>query len=223
MSRTKLADRKLPDYTKGEEITNMVTHIIGAALSVAALVLCVVVSAKHDNVWGVVGSSIYGASLITLYTMSAVYHGLPRNMGKKVLQVLDHCTIFFMIAGTYTPITLSAIRPISPGLGWTVFGLVWGFSALGVVFTAIDHNKYSKFSMACYLGIGWCIIIAIKPTIEALTIKGILWILAGGIVYTIGAVLYGLGKKHRYVHSIFHVFVVAASILQFFGILFYAI
>lgn len=223
MERTKLKDRILPDYTRGEEITNMVTHTIGAALGVVMLVICVVTAAKHGNIPGVVGSAIYGTSLIVLYSMSAIYHGLNDGMGKRVMQVLDHCTIYFLIAGTYTPITLSAIRRISPAFGWTIFGIVWGFSALGVTFTAIDLKKYSRLSMICYLAIGWCIIVAIRPTILALTLNGLMWILGGGICYSIGAILYACGKRHRYVHSVFHVFVLAGSILQFFGIVFYAI
>ena len=227
MTRTKLADRILPDYTRGEEIANMVTHIIGAAFGVAALVLCVVKSALFHNSFAVVGAAIYGASLIILYTMSSVYHGLPQNMGKKVMQVLDHCTIYFLIAGTYTPITFCIIKNVSTPYGWTIFGIVWGLSAIGIIFTAIDHNKYSLFSMMCYLIIGWCIIFALKPTLAAIGIKGFLFILGGGICYSVGALLYKIASKNsgkkRYLHSIFHVFVLAGSILQFFGIFFYAL
>ena len=223
--RTKLRDRILPDYTKGEEIFNMVSHIVGGALGIAALVLCVVKAAMNGNTWGVVSSSIYGSSLIVLYTMSSVYHGLHKNMGKKVMQVIDHCTIYYLIGGTYTPILLSGIRPTHPGWAWTIFGLVWGLSITAAVFTAIDHNKYQKFSMICYIAIGWCIVIAAKPTIDALGWAPILWILGGGIAYTIGAVLYSIGKKKgkRYMHSVFHLFVLAGSILQFFAIYFYVL
>ncbi len=223
MKRTKLRDRLLPPYTKGEEITNMVTHIVGAAFGVAYLVLCVVFSALHGNVWGVVGSSIYGASVVALFTLSSVYHGLVPPMAKKVLQVLDHCTIYFMIAGTYTPITLCSLREANTALGWTVFGVVWGVCALAVTLTAIDLKKYSKFSMVCYIAMGWCIIFSLKPTVEALTIPGTMFLLIGGILYTLGAVLYGIGKKKKYVHSVFHVFVVLASLMHFFCIFFYVI
>ncbi len=221
--RTKLADRILPDYTKGEEITNMVTHIVGGAFGIVALVLCVVFSAiKHDP-FLVVGSSIYGAALIILYTMSSVYHGLRPNMGKKVMQVLDHCTIYFLIGGTYTPIVLGPLRAMTPWLGWTIFGIVWGFCALGCTFTAIDIEKYKKLAMACYIGIGWIIVIAIKPTIAAVTFEGFLFLLLGGVAYTIGAVLYALGHKARYMHSIFHVFVLIGTALQFISIFRYCI
>ena len=223
--RTKLRDRILPDYTKGEEIFNMVSHIVGGALGIAALVLCVVKSALKGDPWGVVSSSIYGASLIVLYTMSSIYHGLHKNMGKKVMQVIDHCTIYFLIAGTYTPIVLTGIRRSHPGWAWTIFGIVWGLSIAACVFTAIDHNKYQRLSMICYIAIGWCIVIAAKPTIEAIGWTAILWILGGGISYTIGAVLYSIGKKKgkRYMHSVFHLFVLAGSILQFVAIYFYVL
>ena len=223
--RTKLKDRILPDYTKGEEIFNMVSHIVGGALGIAALVLCVVKSAMKGDPWGVASSSIYGASLIVLYTMSSVYHGLHPNMGKKVMQVIDHCTIYFLIGGTYTVIVLTGVRRIHPGWAWTIFGIVWGLSIAAAVFTAIDHNKYQRLSMICYIAIGWCIVIAAKPTIEAIGWAAVLWILGGGISYTIGAILYSIGKKKgkRYMHSVFHLFVVAGSVLQFFAIYFHVL
>ena len=223
MQRTKLSDRLLPNYTKGEEIFNMVSHIVGGALGVAALVLCVVFAALHHDPWAVVGSAIYGASLIVLYTCSSVYHGLRPPTAKKVMQILDHCTIYFLIAGTYTPILLTCIREHSPVWAWVIFGIVWGLAALACTLTAIDLKKYDRFSMICYLGMGWCVVLAGKTVIEALPLWGFLFILGGGIAYSIGAVLYGLGKKHRYMHSIFHLFVVLGSLLQFFGIFFYVI
>ena len=223
MKRTRLADRVLPDYTRGEEIFNMVSHIVGGAFGVVALALCVIFSALHHNVWAIVGSAIYGASLITLYAVSSIYHGLKPGTAKKVMQVIDHCTIYFLIAGTYMPILFSAIRPLAPELSWVIFGIIWGCAALAATFTAIDLKKYAVFSMICYLAMGWCIIFALKVTIEALGLGGFLFILGGGIAYTIGAVLYGLGKKRRYMHSVFHLFVVLGSVLQFFGIFFYVI
>lgn len=223
MSRTKLIDRLLPDYTRGEEIFNMVSHIVGGAFGVAALTLCVVFSAIYNDVWAVVSSAIYGTSLIMLYTMSSVYHGLKSEMAKKVMQVLDHCTIYFLIAGTYTPIALTAMREHSPVWGWTIFGLVWGCAAVGIVFAAIDHKKYSKFSMACYIGMGWCIVVAAKVAFESIPFAGLMWLLAGGIAYTIGAVIYVIGKKKRYMHSVFHIFVLLGTVLQFVCIFFYIV
>ncbi len=223
IARTKLRDRILPSYTKGEEIFNMVSHIVGAALGIAALVLCVVFSASHHDPWAVVGSSIYGASLIMLYTMSSIYHGLRPNMGKRVLQVLDHCTIYFLIAGTYTPVCLAGLRRVSLVGCWVMFGIIWGLAALAITLTAIDIKKYQVFSMICYVGMGWGIMFAFRPLIEAISLKGFFWLMGGGLCYTIGAVLYGVGKKHKWVHSIFHLFVLAGSILHFFAMIFYVI
>ena len=223
MQRTKLSDRELPEYTKGEEIFNMVSHIVGAALGVVALVLCVVFSAISGSPWAVVSSCIYGASLILLYTISSIYHGLRRSTGKKVFQILDHCTIYFLIAGSYMPVVLCAIREVSPVRAWILFGIIWGLVALATTLTAVDLKKYSKFSMACYIGIGWSIILAVDIFLTAVPLLGILLLLFGGIAYTLGAVIYGIGKKtqKRYVHSIFHLFVILGSVLQFFSILLY--
>ena len=223
MKRTKLIDRLLPDYTNGEEIFNMVTHIVGGGLGVVYLVLCVIFFFFHGNVWGVVSSAIYGASVIALFTMSSVYHGVKPGTAKKVLQVLDHCTIYFMIAGTYTPIMLSLLRKTKPVTAWVVFGVVWGIAALAITLTAIDLKKYNTFSMICYIGMGWCVILTVVPVYKALTFWGFMWLLGGGIMYTIGAVLYGIGAKKRYIHSVFHIFVVLASIMHFICIFFYVI
>ena len=223
MQRTKLRDRVLPDYTKGEEIFNMVSHTAGAAFGLIALVSCVAVATLRGNVWGIVSSAIYGLSLIALYTVSSVYHGLPRNTGKKVMQVIDHCTIYFLICGTYTPIVLCSLREYSPAWGWGIFGAVWGIAVLGVVFTAIDLKKYAVFSMICYIGMGWCIVVAIKPLLAALPMAAFMWLLTGGIAYTIGAVLYGLGSKHRYMHSVFHLFVLAGSVMHYIAIIKYVL
>lgn len=221
MNRTKLRDRSLPNYTNGEEIFHSVSHIVGGAFGIVALLSCVIHSALYRNAWSVISSCIYGGSMVLLYTVSSVYHALRPPMAKKVMQILDHCTIYFLIGGTYTPVALCAIRPHSPGWGWTLFGIVWGCAAVATVFTAIDLKKYAKLSMVCYIAMGWSIVMAAEPAIRFIPLPGLLWLLAGGISYTIGAVLYGLGKKHRYMHAIFHLFVVLGSILQFVSVLFY--
>ncbi len=221
--RTKLADRVLPDYYRGEEIMNMVTHIVGGALGVVALPLCVIFAALHGNVYGIVGGAIYGFCMIAMYCLSSVYHGLRPGMGKKVLQVLDHCTIYFLIAGTYTVIALSALRPVYPVLGWGMFGFQWALTALSVTLTAIDLKKYNVFSMICYICMGWAIIPFAPQTIVAMTMPGFLLLLSGGISYTIGAVLYGIGSKKHWMHSVFHIFVVLGSLLQFLSILLYGL
>lgn len=224
MERTKLVNRILPNYTKGEEIFNMVSHIAGGALGIAALVLCVISSAVHRNNYGVVAGAIYGATMIILYTMSSIYHGLKPNLtAKKVFQIIDHCSIFLLIAGTYTPIALCALREYSTALGWTIFGITWGSAVFGIVLNAIDIEKNKKLSMICYLAMGWCIVFCAKATYLTLGIGGITFLITGGVLYSIGAVLYAKAKHHRYMHSVFHLFVVAGSVLHFFCILFYAI
>ena len=223
MKRTRLSDRKLPDYTRGEEIMNMVTHIVGGAIGIAVLTLCVIRAALHQNVYGIVTSAIYGACMIAMFTISSVYHGLKPNMGKKVMQVIDHCTIYFLIAGTYTVVLLSALRPAYPGLAWGIFAFEWALTALATTLTAIDLKKYGIFSMICYIGMGWAIIPFCRQVIQTMELGGFLFLLAGGIAYTIGSILYGLGKKKKWMHSVFHIFVILGSVLQFFAILFYAL
>ena len=220
MKRTKLKDRILPNYTKGEEIANMVTHIVGGAIGVVALVLCVIFAALNNNTYGVVGGSIFGAAMIVLYTISSIYHGLsPRLTAKKVFQILDHSCIFLLIAGTYTPIVLCAVREYSPWLGWTMFGVIWGFAALGIALNSIDLKKYKKFSMVCYLAMGWCIIIIADKMKYFFNTGAVILLVAGGVCYTIGAVLYALGKKKKYYHTVFHIFVDMGSLLHFLCIL----
>lgn len=223
MTRTKLSERELPDYTRGEERMNMITHIVGGAVGVAALVLCIVVSAMHGNGYGVAGSIVYGVSMILLYTMSSIYHGLREGMAKRVMQVLDHCTIYLLIAGTYTPIVLSAMRPIDPAASWVLFGVVWALAILGVVLNAIDLHSFRVFSMICYLGMGWAILFKVRLLIEAIGWAGFWLILLGGVSYTVGAVLYGLGRTKRYMHSVFHIFVVLGTVLHLVAILLYAL
>ena len=221
--RTKLADRQLPNYSKGEELFNMISHIVGGALGIAALVLCVISAAMANNAIGVISSSVYGATLILLYSMSSIYHGLKPGLAKKVMQVLDHCTIYFLIAGSYTPILLVSLREKYPVLAWWLFGIVWGCAVIACILTAIDLRKFRVFSMICYLGMGWVIIFFIKPTYEVMGPGGITFLITGGISYTIGSVLYGLGKKRKWMHSIFHLFILAGSILHFFAIILYAL
>ena len=223
MKRTKLANRRLPNYSRGEEIMNMVTHIVGGGLSVIGLICCVVRSALHRNVWGIGTSLLYGASLIAMYTISSVYHGLRTNYSKKVMQVLDHCTIYFLIAGTYTVVLLSALRPAYPKIAWSIFLLEWGLAALACTLTAIDLKKYSVFSMVCYIGMGWAIIPFWRQVLEVLSPWGFGLLLWGGIAYTIGSILYGLGKKKKWMHSVFHIFVVLGSLLQFLAVVLFAL
>ena len=219
--RIKLADRILPDYTPGEEIMNMASHIAGGAMGMLALILCLIRAA--GNPCDVAASAIYGSSMIALYGVSSIYHGLRSGMGKKVMQVVDHCTIYFLIAGTYTPFALCAIRPVNPALGWGMFAFEWTLVALAVVVTAIDLKKYNVFSMICYIGMGWAILPFAKLMLQILSLPGFLLLLFGGIVYTIGAVLYGIGSRKRWLHPVFHIFVVLGSLLQFFSVYFFVL
>ena len=214
----KISKITIPKYTLGEELLNSISHGIGALLGVSALVLCVIMAAIHKNVWGVVAGSIYGASLIVLYTMSTMYHSLKVNNAKRVFRIIDHCSIYFLIAGTYTPYTLVSLRG---GWGWSLFGVVWGAAAIGIVLNSIDIKKFKVISMIAYLAMGWVIVIAAKPLAQALAPGGLWFLILGGISYTIGAVLYGIGKTKKYFHGVFHIFVVIGSVLHFFSILFY--
>ncbi len=224
MKRIKLQDRILPDYTRGEEIFNMVSHIVGGGVGIIALALCIVVAALHGSPVGVVSGAVFGASMIALYTISSVYHGLkPHLMAKKVLQVIDHCTIYLLIAGTYTPIMLCALRPVNPKMSWIIFGVVWGMAVLGIVFNAIDLRRYRVPSMICYLAMGWCVVVAMRPTLAALGEGGSRLLVAGGVLYTVGAVFYMFGRKARYIHSVFHLFVLCGSICHLLCILFYVL
>ncbi len=222
MTRVRLKDRILPKYTKGEEIFNMTSHIVGAVLGVVATTLCIVFAAIRGNTYGVVSGSIYGVTMIILYTMSSIYHGLsPTRYSKRVFQVLDHCSIFLLIAGSYTPFALCTLREYDTATGWVIFGVIWGIAILGIVLNSIDIKKFKKFSMICYLIMGWCIIVKANLLPELLGTKGFILLLLGGIAYTIGAVLYGLGKKRKYMHSVFHLFILLGSFLQFLCILLY--
>ncbi len=222
MQRTRLEDRILPTYSKGEELFNAISHIVGGALGIVCVALCPYIAYKNNNLYGVSSGIIFGISMIVLYTMSSLYHGLSPNLkSKKVFQVLDHCAIFALIAGTYTPFALCTLREYDTALGWTIFGVVWGMAILGITLNSIDLKKFKVFSMICYLGMGWCIVIkgAILP--ELLGISGFVMLLLGGVIYTVGAILYMIGKKKKYMHSLFHVCICLGSFLHFLCIILY--
>lgn len=219
--RTKLSERVLPEYSRGEEIFNMVSHIIGGAIGIAAIVLCSIFA--HSG-YGVVSGVIFGVTMLALYTMSSIYHGLkPDTMAKRVFQIIDHCSIFILIAGTYTPIVLCTIREYNTAEGWTIFGIIWGLAAIGVTLNSIDLKKYKVFSMICYLVMGWLIITRISLIIRLLGMPAFWMLLSGGVAYTVGAVFYGVGKNKKWMHSVFHIFCVIGSVLHFLMILFYVI
>lgn len=224
MKRTRLEDRVLPTYTKGEEIFNMVSHIVGAPLGIVALVLGIIFSAINKNGYGIASSIVYGITISLLYIMSSIYHGLDHKLkAKKVFQIIDHCSIFLLIAGTYTPFALCTLREYDPFIGWIIFGIVWGLAAIGITLNAIDLKKFKIFSMICYLVMGWCIIVKINIIIEMLGMQAFWLLLGGGIVYTVGAIFYILGRKCKWMHSIFHLACVVGSLLHLICVLLYVI
>lgn len=175
----------------------------------------------NENRYALACSIIYGGCLVITFLVSGVYHGLPKGMPKQVMRVIDHCDIFLTIAGCYTPIMLIGVLPINPAMAWSIFIVEWVFAVIGATLNGIDLKKYATFSMICYLAMGWCVIISLRDTIIALTWPGFLWLLGGGVAYTIGAVLYHIGKKKPYRHFVFHVFVLLGAIIQFIGIYWY--
>lgn len=224
MKRVKLNDRVLPVYSKGEEIFNMVSHIVGAALGIPQMIICIAISVSHNNPYGCVSSIIFGITIIILYTMSSIYHGLSAKLkAKKVLQIIDHCSIFILIAGSYTPFTMCTLRQYDLGTGWAIFAIVWILATIGIVLNSIDLKKYKVFSMICYLTMGWCIIFKANLLPELLGNTGFILLLLGGIVYTIGAIFYGLGRNIKWMHSIFHLACVIGTFLHFLCICLYVI
>ncbi|MBE6681943.1 MAG: hemolysin III family protein [Ruminococcaceae bacterium] len=212
----------LPKYTLGEELTNSISHGIGAGLSIAALVLCVVraaINIETVKAMGVVAAAIYGSTLIILYCMSTLYHAITNKTARTVFRIFDHTSIYLLIAGTYTPITLITLRG---AIGWVLFGIVWGVAVLGITLNAISIEKFRKFSIISYILMGWAVVFGGKPVIEQLPKGGLIFLLIGGAAYTIGIIFYAL-KKVKYMHSIWHFFVLAGSITHFFAIYLYVL
>ncbi len=201
-------------YTLGEEIFNAVTHGTGGLLAIAGTVVLIVFSAIYADAWAVVSSSIYGASLIILYTMSTLYHSITNVKAKTFFRIMDHNTIFFLIAGTYTPYTLVTLR--GP-LGWTIFGIIWGVTVLGITLNSINLEKFRIFNTICYVVMGWAIFLAIKPMVEALPKVSLIFLIIGGAFYTVGIIFYAM-KKIKYMHSIWHLFTIGGSIFHYFSI-----
>ena len=202
-------------YTLGEEIFNSVSHGAGSLLSIAGTIILIIFSVIYANTWAVVSSCIYGASLIILYTMSTLYHAITNEKAKKFFRIMDHNTIFFLIAGTYTPLTLFCLNG---WLGWTLFGIVWGAAIIGIVLNSIDLERFRKPSVVCYILMGWVIILAIKPLMESIPQISLIFLLPGGVFYTVGVIFYAI-KKIKYFHSIWHLFTIAGSIFHYFSIL----
>jgi len=204
----------LPNYTIGEERFNMITHIVGGGMGLVAMLACVIVAALNANAWGITSGIIYGFTVILLFTMSSVYHGLKLEKPKRVFRVLDHCTIYILIAGTYTPILLNRFRVVYPHDAWIAFGVIWGLAVLGITLTAINRKRFAAFALVCYLGMGWMAVFRIHRLVEVLGAPFFILILVGGVLYTVGVLFYAMGKKVKYMHSVFHLFVNAASIVH---------
>lgn len=202
-----------------EEIANCVTHGVGLALSVAGLVALVVVAWVYGGVWQIVSGSVYGVSLVTLYAASTFYHGTRRSRAKRLLQVVDHCCIYLLIAGTYTPFTLVTLRG---GWGWTLFGLVWGLALAGIIFRVTFGNRYRPVAVASYVLLGWLCVIAAKPILATVPTGALIWLVAGGVAYTSGVAFFA-SERIRHGHAIWHLFVLGGSICHFFAVVLYVL
>lgn len=208
----------IPKYSLSEELFNSISHGIGGGLGIAALVVMII---KAKGALANTTVSLFGATIILLYSMSCVYHGLSKNLeGKKVLRVLDHCNVFMLVLGTYIPASLIGV---GGALGWVLFGIVTFFTILGIVFTAIWIDKFQVVPVICHLFSGWSILFGISKLLTNTGTKGVLYMILGGIMYTIGAALYGIGKKVKYMHCIFHIFCILGTFFHFWAIYMYMI
>ena len=214
-----MKNKHITYYDLSEEKINIITHAIGLLLSIAALVLLIIHASSNGTARHIVSFTIFGASMILLYSASTLYHYSQTPNIRHKLNILDHASIYVLIAGTYTPFTLVTLKG---ALGWTIFGITWGIALAGVFLKLFYTGKYDKISTIAYVAMGWIIIFAVKPLIENLPLNGLYWLLAGGIFYTIGAVLYSI-KKIKFNHAIFHVFVLLGSFSHFMAIYFYVL
>ncbi|MBC8367566.1 hemolysin III family protein [bacterium] len=201
-------------YTRNEEIANSITHGLGALLSMAGLVILIVYAAIRGEAWHVVGVSIFGASMVVLYTVSTLYHGFPWPRVKGLFRKLDHAAIYFLIAGSYTPFVLVNLR--GPW-GWTLFGLAWGLAILGILFEVLFEKPNKYLSLGFYLGLSWLIIIAIKPILNSVPMDSLIFLGLGGLAYTFGTIFYAW-KKLPYHHAVWHLFVIAGTMMHFFSV-----
>lgn len=214
---------ELIEYSKTEDAVNSATHATGTVIGVIALVLCLIKSIQSGSAVSIISSLIYGISMIVLYTCSATYHGLNPGNTKRVMRVVDHSVIYLLIAGTMTPLCLGPLRGVSPAAGWGLFAIAWGCSALGISLTWIDFSRFKVLKMILYIAIGWTTLLVAQPLVQAIGINGVILIAAGGVVYSIGAIFYGFGRNHPYIHATFHMFVLAGTLLHFIAIYAYCI
>lgn len=210
----------IPNYSFGEELINTLSHGVGAGLGLSGLILCIIRAAIHQNPISIFSGIVFGVSLIILYTMSAVYHGVRPGIAKRILRICDHCTIFILIAGSYTPFTLITLKG---NVGLTLFFIIWSMAALGIVLNAMDLERFKRFSMVCYLVMGWCVVFTFPMLKANLAPTGLSLLIWGGIAYTVGAAIFGVGSKVKYMHSLWHFFVLAGSILHFLCVYLYVL
>lgn len=206
-------------YSTAEEIANSITHGVGLLLAMAGLATLVAFAVLRGTAWHIVGCSIFGATLVLSYLTSTLYHSIPSARAKSILRIFDHCAIFLLIAGTYTPLMLVNLR--GPW-GWSILGVVWGIATLGIVFKVTMLRKWTVVSVVLYVAMGWVVVVATKPLLSAVAPAGLLLLLLGGLAYTGGVIFYGL-RRMPYHHAVWHLFVLAGSVLHFFAVLFYVI
>lgn len=210
----------VPKYTLGEELINAISHGVGALFGIVALLLCIIKSASPLDGYKLASSITFGISVTLLYLMSCLYHALKVNRAKHVFRIIDHCTIFLLIAGSYTPFTLVSLRETG---GWVIFGIIWGMTVLGITLNAVSLKRFAKISVACYLLMGWMIVFSFSNLQAALLWEAIQFLIYGGAAYTLGAVLYAIGAKRKYFHSVFHIFCLVGTVLHFFSIYLYVL
>ena len=202
-----------------EETINALTHGLGALLSLGGLVVLVLMASRHGDAWHIVSCSIYGATLVLLFASSTLYHGCRGERAKHICRIVDHSSIYLLIAGTYTPFVLVNLRG---SWGWSLFGVIWGLAAAGIVFQIFFVHRFRLAQTLIYLAMGWLVVVAFKPLLARVPKPGLLWLLFGGLCYTVGAVFY-LWKKLPYHHAVWHLFVLGGSICHYFAILFYVL
>ncbi len=220
----KQSNKKLPTYSKGEERFNYISHIVGASFGLFVLIYGIIASCIQFDGYKVASMIIYGLSILILYLMSTLYHALPTGKGKKVFRIFDHCTIFLLIAGSYTPFCLVTLRNVGIW-GWLIFGVEWGLAVIGIALNGVNmHWKAVKiFSYVAYVVMGWAILMCAGALYKAIGLVGFLLLLIGGLMYTIGIIYFALGKTRKYHHSVWHLFCIAGTILQFVSVALYVL
>ena len=205
--------------TFGEELANSISHGVALLASAAAIPVLISDATSERGVAGVIGASVFGATMLFLYLVSTVYHALPAGKAKRVFLLVDHCAIFLLIAGTYTPFTLGVLRG---SWGWTLLGMVWGLAVFGIVLKTVVGTSYQGLSIGLYLAMGWLVLIAAQPVLDAVPAPGLLWLLVGGLAYTLGVAFFIVDSRVRFAHTLWHLFVVVGSCCHFVAVFRYA-